>query len=57
MKLSPLKHSPIGTPRYNLRIIDTARRIGIDKAMINIEKYGNTTAATIRCAFGNGNAN
>ena len=34
----------------NLRIIDaTARRMGItsDKVTINIEKYGNTTAATI----------
>ena len=34
----------------NMRIIDaTARRMGIDKnkVMINIEKYGNTTAATI----------
>ena len=34
----------------NKRIIDaTARRIGIDaeKVMINVEKYGNTTAATI----------
>ena len=34
----------------NLRIIDaTARRMGIDnkKIMINIQKYGNTTAATI----------
>ncbi len=34
----------------NLRIIDaTARRMGIDrnKIMINIDKYGNTTAATI----------
>ncbi|TNE73152.1 ketoacyl-ACP synthase III [bacterium] len=34
----------------NLRIIDaTARRMGIgtDKVMINIERYGNTTAATI----------
>ncbi len=34
----------------NLRIIDaTAERMGIDreKVMINIEKYGNTTAATI----------
>jgi 3-oxoacyl-[acyl-carrier-protein] synthase-3 len=34
----------------NLRIIDaTARRMGIDKnqVMINIEKFGNTTAATI----------
>ncbi len=34
----------------NLRIIDaTARRMGIssDKVMINIDKYGNTTAATI----------
>jgi 3-oxoacyl-[acyl-carrier-protein] synthase-3 len=34
----------------NLRIIDaTAERMGIDrsKVMINIDKYGNTTAATI----------
>jgi 3-oxoacyl-[acyl-carrier-protein] synthase-3 len=34
----------------NLRIIDaTARRmgIGLDKVMLNIERYGNTTAATI----------
>lgn len=34
----------------NLRIIDaTAKRMGIgnDKVMINIDKYGNTTAATI----------
>jgi len=34
----------------NLRIIDaTAKRMGIDqsKVMINIGKYGNTTAATI----------
>lgn len=34
----------------NLRIIEaTARRVGLDskKTMINIEKYGNTTAATI----------
>lgn len=34
----------------NLRIIDaTARRMGLnkDKVMVNIEKYGNTTAATI----------
>jgi len=34
----------------NLRIIDaTARRMGVgnDKVMINIQKYGNTTAATI----------
>lgn len=34
----------------NMRIVDaTARRMGvsIDKVMINIEKYGNTTAATI----------
>ena len=34
----------------NLRIIDaTANRMGIpkEKAMINIDKYGNTTAATI----------
>jgi 3-oxoacyl-[acyl-carrier-protein] synthase-3 len=34
----------------NLRIIDaTGRRMGLvpEKVMINIEKYGNTTAATI----------
>ena len=34
----------------NLRIIDaTANRMGVtrDKVMINIEKYGNTTAGTI----------
>ena len=34
----------------NLRIIDaTARRMGLgtEKVMINIQKYGNTTAATI----------
>ncbi|NQU86134.1 MAG: ketoacyl-ACP synthase III [Mariniphaga sp.] len=34
----------------NLRIIDaTARRVGLDinKVMVNIEKFGNTTAATI----------
>jgi 3-oxoacyl-[acyl-carrier-protein] synthase-3 len=34
----------------NLRIIDaTAQRMGVskDKVMINIDKYGNTTAATI----------
>jgi 3-oxoacyl-[acyl-carrier-protein] synthase-3 len=34
----------------NMRIIDaTARRMGVDrdKVMINIQKYGNTTAATI----------
>lgn len=39
----------------NMRIIDaTARRMGLDpsKVMINIEKYGNTTAATIPlCLF------
>jgi 3-oxoacyl-[acyl-carrier-protein] synthase-3 len=34
----------------NLRIIDaTARRMGVgqDKVMINIQRYGNTTAGTI----------
>jgi len=34
----------------NLRIIDaTARRMGLssDKVMVNIDRYGNTTAATI----------
>ena len=36
----------------NLRIIDaTANRMGVtrEKVMINIEKYGNTTAATMGC--------
>ena len=38
----------------NLRIIDAAiRRLGIDydKAMINIDRYGNTTAASIPIAL------
>jgi 3-oxoacyl-[acyl-carrier-protein] synthase-3 len=39
----------------NLRIIDaTARRMGVgpEKVMINIQRYGNTTAATIPlCLF------
>ena len=38
------------TNQANLRIIDaTAKRMGVtkDKVMINIEKYGNTTAGTI----------
>ena len=38
----------------NLRIIDaTVKRLGIDydKVMINIDKYGNTTAATIPLAL------
>ncbi|MFN8265196.1 MAG: beta-ketoacyl-ACP synthase III [Chitinophagaceae bacterium] len=44
----------------NLRIIDaTANRMGLskEKVMININKYGNTTAATIPFACGNGKAN
>ncbi len=39
----------------NLRIIDaTARRMGVgdDKVMVNIAKYGNTTAATIPLCLG-----
>ena len=38
----------------NLRIIDaTARRMGLEKekVMINIQRYGNTTAATIPLAL------
>ena len=38
----------------NLRIIDgTVKRLGInyDKVMINIDRYGNTTAATIPLAL------
>ena len=38
----------------NLRIIDaTAKRLGVDmeKVMINIQKYGNTTAASIPIAL------
>ena len=37
----------------NLRIIDaTARRMGVgpEKVMVNIARYGNTTAATLRSA-------
>ncbi|HCY76446.1 MAG TPA: 3-oxoacyl-ACP synthase [Ignavibacteriales bacterium] len=53
MELSNLKSEDIAylvPHQANLRIIDaTAQRMGIskDKVMINIEKYGNTTAATI----------
>jgi 3-oxoacyl-[acyl-carrier-protein] synthase-3 len=53
MKRNHLKGSDIVwlvPHQANLRIIDaTAQRMGIDnsKVMINIEKYGNTTAATI----------
>ena len=53
MKKSNLKSEDIAylvPHQANLRIIDaTAQRMGIskDKVMINIDKYGNTTAATI----------
>ncbi len=53
MELSNLKSEDIAylvPHQANLRIIDaTAQRMGIskDKVMINIDKYGNTTAATI----------
>ena len=43
----------------NLRIIDaTANRIGLpkEKVMINIQKFGNTTAVLFHSAFGNGKA-
>jgi 3-oxoacyl-[acyl-carrier-protein] synthase-3 len=44
----------------NKRIIDaTANRMGLspDKVMINIQRYGNTTAGTIPCVYGNGKTN
>jgi 3-oxoacyl-[acyl-carrier-protein] synthase-3 len=53
MELSNLKSEDIAylvPHQANLRIIDaTAQRMGLskDKVMINIDKYGNTTAATI----------
>lgn len=53
MELSGLKSEDVAylvPHQANLRIIDaTAERMGIskDKVMINIDKYGNTTAATI----------
>jgi 3-oxoacyl-[acyl-carrier-protein] synthase-3 len=53
MKRNNLTHDDIKyliPHQANLRIIEaTARRMGIDRnqVMINIEKYGNTTAATI----------
>ena len=48
--ISPEELAWLVPHQANLRIIDaTARRIGIgmDKVMVNIHKYGNTTAATI----------
>ncbi len=53
MQLSNLKSEDVAylvPHQANLRIIDaTAQRMGLskDKVMINIDKYGNTTAATI----------
>lgn len=53
MRLNNLKSEDVAylvPHQANLRIIDaTAQRMGIDKekVMINIQKYGNTTAATI----------
>lgn len=53
MELSGLKSNDVAylvPHQANLRIIDaTAERMGLskDKVMINIDKYGNTTAATI----------
>ena len=53
MKKNKLEASDISwlvPHQANLRIIDaTARRMGLssEKIMINIQKYGNTTAATI----------
>ena len=49
-KLDPKDISWLVPHQANLRIIDaTARRMGLDsnKIMINIQRYGNTTAATI----------
>jgi len=48
--ISPEKLAWLVPHQANMRIIEaTARRMGIskDKVMINIQKYGNTTAATI----------
>lgn len=48
--ISPEELAWLVPHQANLRIIDaTARRMGIgmDKVMVNIHKYGNTTAATI----------
>ena len=48
--ISPEELAWLVPHQANLRIIDaTARRMGVgtEKVMINIEKYGNTTAATI----------
>ena len=54
-KLKPKDVAWLVPHQANLRIIDaTARRMGLssDKIMINIQKYGNTTAATIPlCLF------
>ncbi|QGY44431.1 beta-ketoacyl-ACP synthase III [Maribellus comscasis] len=53
MKKNKLKSEDVAwlvPHQANMRIIDaTARRMGVskDKVMINIQKYGNTTAATI----------
>lgn len=53
MELSGLKSEDVAylvPHQANLRIIDaTAQRMGLskDKVMINIDRYGNTTAATI----------
>jgi 3-oxoacyl-[acyl-carrier-protein] synthase-3 len=49
-KLSPDSNLWLVPHQANMRIIEaTARRMGLakEKVMINIEKYGNTTAATI----------
>lgn len=49
-KIKPEKLAWLVPHQANMRIIDAvARRMGIEKnkVMINIEKYGNTTAATI----------
>ena len=54
-KLNPEDIAWLVPHQANLRIIDaTARRMGVgnEKIMINIQKYGNTTAATIPlCLF------
>lgn len=53
--ISPEQLSWLVPHQANLRIIDaTARRMGINKeqVMINIQKYGNTTSATIPLCLG-----
>ena len=57
-KITPENLAWLVPHQANMRIIEAvARRMGIkpEQVMINIQKYGNTTAATLHCAYGNGN--